>query len=144
MENDYQENLEEKIEQDKAIQREKQARQTQRSIMTGNKTKAVISGTNIGGGLGVKLIKGKSGWKKFLIVSAAIGASFFGGLNILVKCFKEDMLFTSMVFVFWVIVVIFLISLIVMVFVISTCETVPGFVSWIAEKLTNVNICPPS
>ncbi len=142
MENDYQENLVEKVERDKEKQRRQ--REIRRTIMTGGKFKKSLKGTNyLGGGLGVKLLKGKSGWKKFLIVTAAIIVSFFGGLSILAKCFREEKFFTLKVIVFWIIVLIFLIAFIAMLFVLSTCESLPGFVNWLANKISGFDICPP-
>ncbi len=147
MENDYQENLEEKVEQNKEKRKNKNFsdkvidKAMDRSFTSEKKKNAVKDATQTI--LSGKLLKGKSGWKKFLIVTASIIASFFGGLQLLAKCFKEEKIFTMMVIVFWIIVLIFLIAFIIMVFVLSTCESLPGFIGWLVNKIGGVDICPP-
>jgi len=154
MENDYEENLAERVEQDKVEQKEKKKnKQFSEKVVDQaiDKSPVRFAPKALKGAvkdvaqtaLTGKLLKGKSGWKKFLIVTAAIIVSFFGGLSILAKCFREEKFFTLKVIVFWIIVLIFLIAFIAMLFVLSTCESLPGFVNWLANKISGFDICPP-
>ena len=74
-----------------------------------------------------KLLKGKGIFMKFLIVSGAIIATFFGvGLQPLLKCLKEKPFFTVLVIVFWILLIVALFILFVVLIAYAACSTFLG------------------